>query len=138
MTKGAAAGWAVLWLSAVLGVGGCGRGPQGEEVVVYCGVDEPYASKVFAEFEKETGVRVAVGGLFGGRGGGGGGGVGGGRRGRKWWCTAGWTSPTRARCLRSSRRRRGCGWRCNTTSSRASRWGWRGNWRRSASTRGRT
>ena len=45
-------------LGAVLtGAGGCG-GPDGPEVVVYCAVDEPYGAKVFADFERETGVRV--------------------------------------------------------------------------------
>jgi iron(III) transport system substrate-binding protein len=44
----------------LLGGFGCRRGqPGAEEVVVYCGVDEPYASKVFADFERETGIRVA-------------------------------------------------------------------------------
>jgi iron(III) transport system substrate-binding protein len=37
----------------------CSRQPA-DEVVVYCGVDEPTASKVFDDFEKLTGIRVAV------------------------------------------------------------------------------
>ncbi len=36
---------------------GCGRKPP-EEVTIYCGVDEPYASKVFADFEAQTGTHV--------------------------------------------------------------------------------
>ena len=44
----------------LLGLAGCKRsGSQAEEIVVYCGVDEPYASQVFAEFEKQTGLHVA-------------------------------------------------------------------------------
>lgn len=38
----------------------CDRKPAAEEIVVYCGVDEPYASQVFADFEKQTGLHVAV------------------------------------------------------------------------------
>jgi iron(III) transport system substrate-binding protein len=30
-----------------------------QTVVCYCGIDEPYASKVFADFEKQTGIHVA-------------------------------------------------------------------------------
>jgi len=29
------------------------------EIIVYCGVDEPYASEVFKEFEKQSGLHVA-------------------------------------------------------------------------------
>ena len=36
---------------------GCGRKPP-EEVTIYCGVDEPYASKVFQDFEAQTGIHV--------------------------------------------------------------------------------
>jgi len=43
---------------AALVVGGCDKGDK-QEIVVYCAVDEPYASQIFAEFEKETGVHVA-------------------------------------------------------------------------------
>ena len=39
---------------------GCNHGPEPEEIIVYCGVDEPYASKVFAEFEKQSGIHVAI------------------------------------------------------------------------------
>jgi len=42
-----------------LALAGCSRKPVAEEVVVYCGVDEPYASQVFADFEKETGIHIA-------------------------------------------------------------------------------
>jgi iron(III) transport system substrate-binding protein len=31
----------------------------GGEILVYCGVDEPYAAEVFKDFEKQTGLRVA-------------------------------------------------------------------------------
>jgi iron(III) transport system substrate-binding protein len=33
---------------------------SGTEIVVYCGVDEPSAAKVFEDFEKQTGLHVAV------------------------------------------------------------------------------
>jgi iron(III) transport system substrate-binding protein len=36
---------------------GCGRKAP-EEVTIYCGVDEPYASKVFQDFEAQTGIHV--------------------------------------------------------------------------------
>ncbi len=38
---------------------GCGKKSSGEEIVVYCGVDEPYASEVFKDFEKQTGIHIA-------------------------------------------------------------------------------
>ena len=38
---------------------GCGQRSESDEIVVYCSVDEPYARQVFAEFEKETGLKVA-------------------------------------------------------------------------------
>ncbi len=41
-------------------VSGCSQKQGAEEVIVYCGVDEPYASKIFADFEAETGIHVAV------------------------------------------------------------------------------
>src|SRR5436305_1618793 len=49
-----------MW-GALLLVGCRPRGSAGarEEIVVYCGVHEPYASQVFAEFEKQTGLKVA-------------------------------------------------------------------------------
>jgi iron(III) transport system substrate-binding protein len=37
---------------------GCHSKPTGPAVVVYCSVDQPYASKVFAAFEKQTGIHV--------------------------------------------------------------------------------
>src|SRR5665213_2259104 len=40
-------------------LGGCNHKSEEEEIVVYCGVDEPYASKVFEEFEKQTGLHIA-------------------------------------------------------------------------------
>ena len=39
--------------------GGCKRAGGLENVNVYCAVDEPYASKLFEEFEKQTGIRVS-------------------------------------------------------------------------------
>ena len=47
----------VLLIAAVLG--GCNHKSAEDEIVVYCGVDEPYASKVFEEFEKQTGLHIA-------------------------------------------------------------------------------
>ena len=38
---------------------GCNRGPKIEVVTIYCAVDEPYASQIFQDFEKQTGIRVA-------------------------------------------------------------------------------
>ena len=38
---------------------GCKRDPAAQTLTVYCAVDEPYASKLFEEFEKQTGIRVA-------------------------------------------------------------------------------
>jgi len=46
---------AVLFLAMV---SGCRQQPT-KQVTVYCAVDEPYASKIFAEFEKETGIHLA-------------------------------------------------------------------------------
>jgi iron(III) transport system substrate-binding protein len=38
---------------------GCNRGSkEAKQVTVYCGVDEPYAGKIFAEFERQTGIHV--------------------------------------------------------------------------------
>ncbi len=37
---------------------GCSSRPAGPAVVVYCSVDQPYASKVFSAFERETGIGV--------------------------------------------------------------------------------
>ncbi|HWE01618.1 MAG TPA: ABC transporter substrate-binding protein [Tepidisphaeraceae bacterium] len=39
--------------------GGCNRKSAEEEIVVYCGVDEPYASEVFKDFENQSGLHVA-------------------------------------------------------------------------------
>src|SRR5690349_15710826 len=47
-------------LTVMLTLTGCNRGPAAEEIIVYCGVDEPYASKIFDDFEKQSGIRVAV------------------------------------------------------------------------------
>jgi len=38
---------------------GCSRQPN-DEVVIYCGVDEPVASRVIDDFEKQSGIHVAV------------------------------------------------------------------------------
>jgi iron(III) transport system substrate-binding protein len=38
---------------------GCSRQPS-DEVVIYCGVDEPVASPVLDDFEKQSGIHVAV------------------------------------------------------------------------------
>src|ERR1700677_2852094 len=46
---------AMLWATAFLP--GCSKHAP-NEVVVYCAVDEPYASKIFADFEKDTGIHV--------------------------------------------------------------------------------
>ena len=47
-------------IAMMLVVPGCKRGPATAEIIVYCGVDEPYASKIFDDFEKQSGIRVAV------------------------------------------------------------------------------
>ncbi len=39
---------------------GCSKRQPADEIVVYCGVDEPYASQIFADFEKQTGLHVAA------------------------------------------------------------------------------
>ena len=38
---------------------GCKRGGGMETINVYCAVDEPYASRLFEDFEKQTGIRVS-------------------------------------------------------------------------------
>lgn len=38
---------------------GCNQKPGHEILTVYCAVDEPYASKVFADFTKQTGIEIA-------------------------------------------------------------------------------
>ena len=45
-----------LLLTSILA--GCARNAK-PEIVVYCGVDEPYASQVFSDFEQATGLHVA-------------------------------------------------------------------------------
>jgi iron(III) transport system substrate-binding protein len=46
--------------AAALAVAGCRMAtPAADAIVVYCGVDEPYAREVFADFEKQTGLHVA-------------------------------------------------------------------------------
>lgn len=51
---------AVVGLSLAMAIlGGCKRGPrEAKEVTVYCGVDEPYAGRIFADFERQTGIHV--------------------------------------------------------------------------------
>jgi iron(III) transport system substrate-binding protein len=39
---------------------GCRGKNAREEIIVYCGVDEPYASQVFKDFEQQSGLRVAA------------------------------------------------------------------------------
>jgi len=55
---GCAAGLLMCCLLAAA-PGGCRAKPAAEEIIVYCGVDEPYASQIFAQFEKQTGLHVA-------------------------------------------------------------------------------
>ncbi|HZL38298.1 MAG TPA: extracellular solute-binding protein [Tepidisphaeraceae bacterium] len=50
----------LMLVAGIFCLSGCHRGKTPEEIVVYCGVDEPYASQVFADFEKATGLHVAV------------------------------------------------------------------------------
>lgn len=49
---------AILCALALLLVG-CNRGPKIDVVTIYCAVDEPYASQIFQDFERQTGIRVA-------------------------------------------------------------------------------
>jgi iron(III) transport system substrate-binding protein len=59
----------VRWLIAFCAVGiaaflvalapGCKRQTGAETVTIYCAVDEPYASQIFADFVKQTGIHVA-------------------------------------------------------------------------------
>lgn len=51
--------FSVLSISLVLLAAGCNQKPAVQTVTVYCAVDEPYASKVFEEFTKQTGINVA-------------------------------------------------------------------------------
>ena len=46
-------------LLALSMVAGCNQKPGREILTVYCAVDEPYASKVFADFTKQTGIEIA-------------------------------------------------------------------------------
>lgn len=38
---------------------GCNHRPGPNVLTVYCAVDEPYASKIFEDFEKQTGIQIA-------------------------------------------------------------------------------
>ena len=50
----------VLFLVAIAWIqSGCKRSGALQTINVYCAVDQPYASKVFEAFEKQTGIRVA-------------------------------------------------------------------------------
>jgi iron(III) transport system substrate-binding protein len=52
----------MVWAPALLALAllaGCKSKNSAEEIVVYCGVDEPYASQIFADFEQSTGLHVA-------------------------------------------------------------------------------
>ncbi len=49
--------WAVV--AMVMAAAGCSGAPNHPTVVIYCAVDEPYASQVFRAFEKQTGVSVS-------------------------------------------------------------------------------
>jgi iron(III) transport system substrate-binding protein len=46
-------------LCGALALSGCSKNNSAPILTVYCAVDEPYASKIFAEFESQTGIRVA-------------------------------------------------------------------------------
>ena len=46
-----------LWLLVGLVLAGCGHGPE-PSVVVYCAQDQEYAEPIFAEFTRQTGLRV--------------------------------------------------------------------------------
>jgi iron(III) transport system substrate-binding protein len=48
----------LIALSGLTLLSGCFK-QAANTVSVYCAVDEPYASKIFADFEKETGIHVA-------------------------------------------------------------------------------
>ena len=50
----------LLPLLCVILLTSCSRRAHVDEIVVYCGVDEPYASQIFTDFEKETGLHVAT------------------------------------------------------------------------------
>ncbi|MDB5332212.1 MAG: iron transporter substrate-binding protein [Phycisphaerales bacterium] len=56
----AACCFTVLGALLAFAIPGCNRGIASDEVVVYCAVDEPYAAQIFAEFEKQTGIRTVV------------------------------------------------------------------------------
>lgn len=54
-------GWGTMLFSlfGLALLSGCNQKPGREILTVYCAVDEPYASKVFADFTKQTGIEVA-------------------------------------------------------------------------------
>jgi iron(III) transport system substrate-binding protein len=47
-----------LPMLSLLFISSCSRKPSAGEVSIYCAVDEPYASKIFADFERDTGITV--------------------------------------------------------------------------------
>jgi iron(III) transport system substrate-binding protein len=49
----------VLAIAAVATLASCNHKPSAEILTVYCAVDEPYASKVFADFTRQTGIEIA-------------------------------------------------------------------------------
>jgi iron(III) transport system substrate-binding protein len=55
--------WAFIRISGfgfLVFLASCSRRSAPEIVTVYCSVDEPYASQVFQEFQKQTGIQVAA------------------------------------------------------------------------------
>jgi iron(III) transport system substrate-binding protein len=48
-----------FWFLVSLLLGSCARHPS-TIVTIYCSVDEPYASQIFQEFQKQTGIQVAA------------------------------------------------------------------------------
>src|SRR6476659_2132931 len=52
--------WVAFALSLTLLFVGCDRAPAQKEVVVYTSVDEPVASPILRDFEKQTGIHVVL------------------------------------------------------------------------------
>jgi iron(III) transport system substrate-binding protein len=51
--------WRVGLLAGAILVVGCSRKAAPPEVVIYCAVDEPYAERIFKDFEKQSGILVS-------------------------------------------------------------------------------